>query len=142
MSETTVYIDVEQGTRGKEVQVTFRPKNLKVVVRGETVIDGAMGGDVLASECIWSLDSNRTIVLSMEKKTQTWWRCVVEGDPKIDATKVDSTQQVSDYDEETQGAIRKIMVRRRTRGGVVWREDHNKLLVCVRAQSVLRVGVD
>jgi len=37
--------------------------------------------------------------------------CLVQGHPEIDATKVDSTRRVTDYDEETQAAIRKIMVR-------------------------------
>ena len=34
----------------------------------------------------------------------------MQGDPEIDATKVDSTRQVEDYDEATQASIRKIMV--------------------------------
>lgn len=35
----------------------------------------------------------------------------MQGDPEIDTSKVDSTAKVTDYDEETQGALRKIMVR-------------------------------
>ena len=33
----------------------------------------------------------------------------MHGSSEIDTTKVDSTRQVYDYDDETQGAIRKIM---------------------------------
>ena len=33
----------------------------------------------------------------------------MDGDEEIDTTKVDSTRDVSDYDGETQGHIRKIM---------------------------------
>lgn len=33
-----------------------------------------------------------------------------QGDPEIDASKVDSTMRVDEYDESTQAAIRKIMV--------------------------------
>lgn len=33
-----------------------------------------------------------------------------QGDPEIDTSKVDSTAKVADYDGETQGALRKIMV--------------------------------
>ena len=39
----------------------------------------------------------------------TWWRSFTEGGPEIDATLVDSTQPLSDYDEETQTAIRKLV---------------------------------
>mmetsp|Transcript_4958 Transcript_4958/g.11906 ORF Transcript_4958/g.11906 Transcript_4958/m.11906 type:complete len:89 (-) Transcript_4958:236-502(-) len=35
--------------------------------------------------------------------------CAVEGDPEIDTQKVDSTKHVTEYDDETQSAIRKIM---------------------------------
>lgn len=35
-----------------------------------------------------------------------------QGDPEIDTTQVDSTMKVEEYDPETQGAIRKIMVSR------------------------------
>lgn len=34
-----------------------------------------------------------------------------QGDPEIDTSRVDSTTKVKDYDGETQGALRKIMVR-------------------------------
>ncbi|RHY77373.1 hypothetical protein DYB35_004967 [Aphanomyces astaci] len=33
-----------------------------------------------------------------------------QGDAEIDTSQVDSTQRIDDYDPETQGAIRKIMV--------------------------------
>lgn len=48
-------------------------------------------------------------MLSFEKSVNTWWPSVVKGHPEIDNTRVDSTQRVEDYDEETQAAIRKIM---------------------------------
>merc|ERR1712100_368361 len=36
-------------------------------------------------------------------------KSAVHGDSEIDCTQVDSTRRVEDYDDETQGAIRKIM---------------------------------
>ncbi len=45
----------------------------------------------------------------MEKVIPTWWRCMFAEDIEIDATMVDSSQKVEDYDAETQAAIRKIM---------------------------------
>ena len=62
-----------------------------------------------ASEAMWTLDDS-TIVLTLVKGVQTWYRYVVKGHPEIDATKVDSTRHVTEYDDETQAAIRKIMV--------------------------------
>ena len=60
---------------------------------------------------MWAVESE-VLTLSVEKVVHTWWECVVAGHAAIDTQMVDSTQQVHDYDEETQGAIRKIMVRR------------------------------
>jgi hypothetical protein len=37
-------------------------------------------------------------------------RCCRQGDAEIDTGKVDSTMKIEEYDAETQGAIRKIMV--------------------------------
>lgn len=60
------------------------------------------------SETVWAVESE-VLTLSIEKVVHTWWECVVAGHAMIDTQMVDSTQQVHDYDEETQGAIRKIM---------------------------------
>jgi hypothetical protein len=51
------------------------------------------------------------LTVTLGKVVHTWWRRVVEADghPAIDATRVDSSQAVSEYDEETQAAIRKIV---------------------------------
>jgi hypothetical protein len=52
-----------------------------------------------------------TLSLTLEKVAPTWWRRALEGPghPEIDATLVDSTVPLTDYDDETQGAIRRIM---------------------------------
>lgn len=51
----------------------------------------------------------KVLTLVLEKGTQTWWRSVLAlpGHPEVDATAVDSTQRVDEYNDETQAAIRK-----------------------------------
>ena len=39
VAEVTIIIDLEPGTRGKEVQVTILPRKLKCVVRGRVIIE-------------------------------------------------------------------------------------------------------
>ena len=51
----------------------------------------------------------RLFSLFLDKVAHTWWRSFVEGGPEIDAQRVDSTQPISAYDEDTQAAIRKAM---------------------------------
>ena len=45
----------------------------------------------------------------LEKERECWWKSAVHGAEEIDTTKVDSTRDLYTYDDETQGAIRKIM---------------------------------
>lgn len=117
--DTTVYIAVPEGTRARDLDVSIRACALRVALRSSsggggsehmsTIVDGALPERVRVDESYWNLESNRTIVIMLQKIVQTWWRSVVEGDQEIDCTKVDSTQKIDEYDEETQGAIRKIM---------------------------------
>eukprot|EP00439_Symbiodinium_sp_Y106_P030522 s692_g3.t1 len=60
-------------------------------------------------ESVWHLEDEHQVMLSLQKSRETWWKCVLEGDPEIDTTKVESTRKMEEYDGETQGAIRKIM---------------------------------
>ena len=63
-------------------------------------------------------------MLTFEKGVETWWRSVVTGHPEIDATMVDSTKRVEEYDDETQAAIRKIMFEQAATAGL--RQDPTK----------------
>ncbi|CAM9305538.1 unnamed protein product [Phaeothamnion confervicola] len=218
LDETTVYVNVPPGTRGKDVRCDIGPRHLRLMVTGQpsgqtsvaamvtaaretalssagaasagdaagastaaaaaaagapavVLLDGELGGVVSAEESVWSVESGDTVVIVLDKKgARTWWKSVLQasckavrpigralfnrslvffdttafavsgmagslsrcicapslpfrktspagstfrkrGDCEIDTTKVDSTQTIDEYDEETQGAIRKIMVR-------------------------------
>merc|ERR1712194_199036 len=39
----------------KDISVTFKSNTLKVVIRGESTIDGALGGKVDVDDCTWVL---------------------------------------------------------------------------------------
>ncbi|CAM9480869.1 unnamed protein product [Ectocarpus sp. 13 AM-2016] len=129
VNEATVYVDVPPGTRSKDVSCVIRPRWLKLKVRGagtaggagaaaagaaaagaeDVVFDGELSSAVSREDSMWSLNDGKTVVISFEKTTKSWWKSVVVGDPEIDTSKVDSTTKISEYDGETQGAIRKIM---------------------------------
>ncbi|CAM9401481.1 unnamed protein product [Ectocarpus sp. 4 AP-2014] len=124
VNEATVYVDVPLGTRSKDVSCVIQPRWLTLKVRGagaageagaaaagaeDVVFDGELPSAVSREDSMWSLNDGKTVVISFEKTTKSWWKSVVEGDPEIDTSKVDSTTKISEYDGETQGAIRKIM---------------------------------
>lgn len=70
---------------------------------------------------VHDLDVSRgaTVVsITLEKVVHTWWTRAVAGSAsEIDATRVDSTQSVGEYDDDTQAAIRKIMYEQAHGGG-------------------------
>ncbi|CAE7041307.1 BOB1, partial [Symbiodinium sp. KB8] len=114
--DTTVHVPVPAAVKSSHVTCTFTPTalNLRVAVPGHPPIalQGTLGGDVKAGDCLWTLEreaAGAVLTLALEKGTETWWRSVLEGHPTIDATRVDSTRQVTEYDEETQATIRKLM---------------------------------
>ena len=109
LNELTVYIDVPEGTRAKEVNCKITSTKLKIGLKGqEPIIDGDLGGKAKV-DSLWTLESNKMIVITLDKCVETWWKSVIKGDPEIDTQQVDSTRKVHEYDSETQGAIRKIM---------------------------------
>lgn len=108
LREVTVEIEVGECT-AKDIQVDITATRLCVKCKGGTVLEGKLHEKVVTEETMWHLDSNRQLVMSLEKHRDMWWKCVLEGDPEIDTTKVESTRKMEEYDGETQGAIRKIM---------------------------------
>ncbi len=113
--ETTVYVSVPPGTRGKDIKCDIGTN--KIEVRLKSAPDGdapLLSGDfpyaVRTDESLWNLDSeSHQVIITLDKTVRTWWDSVVKGDPKIDTSKVDSTMKIDEYDAETQGQIRKLM---------------------------------
>lgn len=75
--EIEVTFTKESGTFGKkDVRVTFKPKNLKVVIGGETLLDSELNDHVVVDDCSWSIvDGN--LQVSLMKKIEGPWRKLV-----------------------------------------------------------------
>jgi len=60
----------------KDISVTFKSNTLKVVIRAETMIDGALGGKVDVDDCTWLLSPERdelqVMLTKVEGKTDAW----------------------------------------------------------------------
>ncbi|KAL3929511.1 MAG: hypothetical protein SGPRY_001932 [Prymnesium sp.] len=94
-----VTINVPKGTKARDVICVIGKSHLMLKLKGETapILDADFPCDARNGKEIW------------EKERETWWKSALHGEEEIDTTKVDSTRSMYDYDEETQGAIRKIM---------------------------------
>lgn len=61
---------------------------------------------------MWKIEKSAAknlLTLNLEKAQDKIWSTVFKGDPEIDTTKVNNTKPLHEFDDETQGAIRKIM---------------------------------
>ncbi|KAH9109764.1 hypothetical protein LEN26_013969 [Aphanomyces euteiches] len=111
LRDVTVQIQVPSGVKSKDMAVAFTHRTVSAGVKGQPpILHGTFPYKIKLEDTVWSFESSsQTLVLSIEKTVETWWRSVIEGDPEIDTSLVDSTQSIDEYDAETQGAIRKIM---------------------------------
>lgn len=102
ITEATVYVDVPDGTRSRDVSCEIGPRRLRLAVRGagewdplskggedgDVIIDGEMPTAVSREDSMWSLTDGSSIAISLEKTKRAWWPCLVQGDPEIDTTMV------------------------------------------------------
>jgi hypothetical protein len=93
LNEVTVYIDVSNCIRGKDVKCELTAKLLKLSVLGKVLIEGEF------EDSMWSLNigelngeirENSEVVITLEKTRKTWWKHVIIGDPEIDTSKVNA----------------------------------------------------
>lgn len=110
LTEVTVYVplfDLE-GLKGKEIDFNLKPSSLTVKIRNKLILEGNFQYNIKVSESIWSLSSS-LLTISLWKEKEIWWSSVFQGHEEIDTTKVDSTKSITEYDEVTQGTIRKLV---------------------------------
>ncbi len=56
LAEASVYFDLPAGTSPKSVAWTVTTKTLRLAVAGEVLLEGALGGTVRPSECLWEIE--------------------------------------------------------------------------------------
>lgn len=108
ISDVTIQIPLPPNTKSKEIQVKFDSKHLKVVVKGEVVIDCDLPETIHKQNSYWNLDEG-SLIINLEKSKDCVWKSAFAGHAEIDPKTVDTSRRVDEYDEETQVGIRKVM---------------------------------
>lgn len=93
LKDVTVYIDTAAGCRGKDVKCEIKAQSLKVAIRGEVVVEGALEDVIRTQESMWTISSTtdsalQQIVITLDKTRPTWWKHVISTHEEIDTTKV------------------------------------------------------
>ena len=73
------------------------------------LINGELQRTVKCEESMWSLEPGKCVQINLEKTEERFWTAVCKGDPEIDRTKVDSTRNIDDFDEQTQTDFQQVM---------------------------------
>ena len=72
-------------------------------------MDGKLQRTIKCEDSMWLLEGGKFIIVNLEKREERFWTAVLEGDAEIDKTKVDTTRDISDFDEQTQSDFEHVM---------------------------------
>lgn len=114
-----MYIFVDKDVTKKDIKINIGVDTLKVVVKGQTIIDGKLKEKINSEDSIWTLDDGQIqdykgkyININIEKwKNQTsWWSTPIQGDKEINTQKINpEPSKLSDLDGETRATVEKMM---------------------------------
>ena len=79
--EIIVRIELAKPAKKADLQVTFGAKTLKVVVHGETIIDGTLAGTVHGDESTWCLvEKGAELQILLSAATANRWASLLENE--------------------------------------------------------------
>lgn len=162
IQEVSIALPLPPNTRAKELNVQIKHdrvsvKSLKQMQSTSDVsssdsdsflLKGQLKHIIRTDESTWTIEDN-VLLLVLDKKDKTWWDCVLttstgtetENNTSvknlIDTALIDSTSKISEYDQATQGMIRKIIFdQRQERLGLPKSDD------ILRKEAVARMKDD
>ena len=96
-------IPIPIGTSSKQVDIKIKTKHLyiKLLNGNEILMDGDLCEKVKVEDSYWSIEDKKFINITFEKAYEAIWKSVIKGDAEIDATKVDNSKRIEEFDLET-----------------------------------------
>lgn len=97
LKDITIFIDIPENTKSKEVKCVIKPSSLSVTIKGETFLEGVLEEVIRSQESMWTISSEKVkkgggnllqVVITLEKIRETWWKHAIVGDPEIDTSLV------------------------------------------------------
>eukprot|EP00730_Choanoeca_flexa_P012536 TRINITY_DN4368_c0_g1_i1.p1 TRINITY_DN4368_c0_g1~~TRINITY_DN4368_c0_g1_i1.p1 ORF type:complete len:159 (+),score=22.06 TRINITY_DN4368_c0_g1_i1:96-572(+) len=96
MEEVVIQINLEQGTRGKEIQIDCKSKFLAITVKGSSILNGQLPHTVVADELVWSVEDNSLLRVVMTKSARgagDTWQSLLVDQYEADPVRVDEMQK-------------------------------------------------
>eukprot|EP00118_Oscarella_pearsei_P010852 m.68857 g.68857 ORF g.68857 m.68857 type:complete len:153 (+) comp35562_c0_seq1:403-861(+) len=95
MDEVIIEVQVEEGTRGRDVACDIKPNQIALNVKGKNIIKGELFRTVIADDCVWTVD-RRLIRLSLVKSSRqvkSCWESLLKGQYPLDPLTMQNTQK-------------------------------------------------
>jgi hypothetical protein len=70
----TLSLPLPEGCVKRNVAVTFKPDRLKVVLKGNTVVDGELHKRVKVEDSTWYLEDGKLRIDLAKAKGDEWWK--------------------------------------------------------------------
>ena len=115
--EISINVPLTKEIRSKDMDIVYDDKHLKVGIKGkEPIINGELFGAIDSESLIWTIDENnkgeKNLIITFEKREQTWWESIIKGDKvKVDTGKISpEASNLSDIkDPELKAQVEKMM---------------------------------
>ena len=65
------------------------------------MVDGALSEKVKVEDSYWGIEDRKFLNITFEKAYEAIWKTIIVGDAEIDATKVDNSKRIEEFDLET-----------------------------------------
>lgn len=114
LGELNISISLPDNTRGRDLSVTIKKKQLSVAIKSQLpihIVDSPLSKMITCDDSFWTVEDGNKLIITLEKKNQMeWWDCVCDGDPKIDVKKVQpENSKLDDLDGDTRQTVEKMM---------------------------------
>ena len=116
IKEISINVPLPKEIRAKDLDIVWDEKKLKVAIKGkEPIIDGELFGKIDSESLLWTVDEDnkgKNLVITFEKREQTWWESILKGDTvKVDTQKISpEASSLSDIkDPELKAQVEKMM---------------------------------
>lgn len=74
---------------------------VKLKSESESIVEGELYDKVKPEESVWDIEDNEKLIITLEKGQENIWKTIIKGDKEIDATKVDNSKRLEEFDSET-----------------------------------------
>ncbi|XP_008203807.1 nudC domain-containing protein 3 isoform X2 [Nasonia vitripennis] len=107
----------EEARTSKDVLVRLSAEEIEVAVKSsedgaeawKTLLKGRFSFKIKSSESYWCLEPGKHTSLHLEKASERWWESLVDGEPRIELSKIDCSRNLEEMAECEQMKVEELM---------------------------------